>query len=190
MAKEEPKPVKLIANVARTQYDVVREVLEKGFGYKLIIEDEPEWDLLWMDTGVTSSIVSKLRSYQKVNRYHGMSCLSRKNYLGMNLMRVRKALPDEYNYFPQTWMLPAEWCEFKNQFDGKGNDTFILKPEALSQGKGIFLTNNFENINQAERYVAQQYVTHPYLIEGLKFDLRVYVLVYGCDPLRIFIYKE
>ena len=30
----------------------------------------------------------------------------------------------------------------------------------------------------------------PFLIDGFKFDLRIYTLVTSCDPLRIFVFKD
>ena len=30
----------------------------------------------------------------------------------------------------------------------------------------------------------------PHLIDGLKYDMRIYVLIYGVDPLRIFVFRE
>lgn len=30
----------------------------------------------------------------------------------------------------------------------------------------------------------------PYLIDGFKFDLRIYVLVSGISPLRVYVYKD
>ena len=37
--------------------------------------------------------------------------------------------------------------------------------------------------------MVQEYVVKPYLIDDLKFDLRIYVLLYGVNPLRIFIHE-
>jgi hypothetical protein len=39
-------------------------------------------------------------------------------------------------------------------------------------------------------HVVQRYVPNPYLLDGLKFDLRLYVLVTSCHPLTIFWHKE
>ncbi len=41
-----------------------------------------------------------------------------------------------------------------------------------------------------ERCIVQSYVSRPLLIDGFKFDMRIYVLVVSCDPLRVLLYKE
>jgi len=70
----------------------------------------------------------------------------------------------------------------------RANFTMIVKPDCMSQGKGIFLTHDLDQIPLNEPYVVQEYMQEPYLIDGLKFDLRLYVLVLSCEPLRIFLY--
>lgn len=47
-----------------------------------------------------------------------------------------------------------------------------------------------EKIPPNEPYIVQEYIDKPLLIEGYKFDLRIYVLVTSCDPLRIFLYND
>lgn len=52
------------------------------------------------------------------------------------------------------------------------------------------MTQEIDKIDLRETTVVQEYLNEPYLIDGLKFDMRVYVLVVSADPLRIFIHKE
>jgi tubulin polyglutamylase TTLL6/13 len=60
----------------------------------------------------------------------------------------------------------------------------------MCQGKGIFLTRNYEDVSPEDHYVAQRYIHNPFLIDDLKFDLRIYALVYGVNPLRLYLFKE
>ena len=84
--------------------------------------------------------------------YPGIGCISRKNCLARNLMRMYKAFPEEYNFFPKTWVIPNESNDLRthfalsNQKSNKHKTTYIVKPDGMSQGKGIFLSRNIEHI--------------------------------------------
>ena len=67
---------------------------------------------------------------------------------------------------------------------------YILKPVAASCGRGIKVINKKTKISRKDGYLASKYVSHPHLINGLKYDLRVYVLVSSYDPLRIYVYND
>jgi tubulin polyglutamylase TTLL6/13 len=192
---KEGKPM-IVANLRHTHYRVLREVMENEMGWKVTYEAEDdavpsskEWDLFWHDISIGSELLARLKPFQKANHFPGMESLARKDFLCKNLTRMRTAYSKDYSFFPLTWLLPSEWSEFKKQFTGKPK-TFIVKPEAASQGRGIFLVRNWTSIHPGERSVVQRYINKPYLIDGLKFDLRIYVLIYGCDPFRLFLYKE
>ena len=38
--------------------------------------------------------------------------------------------------------------------------------------------------------MVQEYLDKPHLIDDLKYDLRIYVLLYGVNPMRIFIHDQ
>jgi tubulin polyglutamylase TTLL6/13 len=59
-----------------------------------------------------------------------MYVLARKNLLAKNLLGMRARYPNEYSFFPQTWMLPSDLKAFKEQFNQRKAKTFIIKPEA------------------------------------------------------------
>ena len=78
----------------------------------------------------------------------------------------------------------------QTSFEERKKPIFILKPQASSQGKGISSVTSAMDIPVDEKCIVQKYISDPFLIDGLKFDLRIYVLILGCDPLRLFIFKN
>jgi tubulin polyglutamylase TTLL7 len=54
----------------------------------------------------------------------------------------------------------------------------------------ISLASSIEGIPQGENLIVQEYIEKPLLLDGYKFDLRLYVLITSCHPLRIFMYRD
>ena len=65
-----------------------------------------------------------------------------------------------------------------------------MKPAAKSRGRGINVINDISSVIYGEPMIMQRYLKNPLLLNGYKFDLRIYVLVTSVNPLEIFIYKE
>ncbi|CAK79223.1 unnamed protein product (macronuclear) [Paramecium tetraurelia] len=153
---------RLIINVSSSQYPVIRYVGKKMLDWKIQKdENATNWDVWWTDGAVFSDLLGRMNAHQKVNHFPGMYSLARKNHLGRNLMKMHKQFPQAYNYFPYTWLLPAELSDFRANI-GK-NKTFIIKPEASCQGKGIMLVKDSEGLSIHEHYVAQRLLEQSFI---------------------------
>ena len=102
---------------------------------------------------------------------------------------------DNYYITPDTFLLPDEEEEFRDYFDEitkiEGRKSlWIVKPNASSQGKGIYLIDDLSELRCTEEQIVSKYIPNPLLINGHKFDLRIYVLVTSWDPLRVYVFKE
>lgn len=73
--------------------------------------------------------------------------------------------------------------------EGKLN-YWIMKPAAKSRGRGISLINDLSQVTYGEPIVVQRYIKNPLLINGYKFDMRIYVVVTSVNPLEAFLYRD
>ncbi|XP_055546246.1 tubulin polyglutamylase TTLL13-like isoform X2 [Wyeomyia smithii] len=186
-ARKDPKPPISIC-ILNSRYDILPRMCRR-LGYRLVSENE-HWNVCWTDSLVGVDFCRDMRRFQKINHFPGMFEICRKDLLARNLNRMLKLFPTEYQIFPKTWVFPADLGEAIAYSRTHRSKTYILKPDQGSQGRGIFLTKNLKEINPRDRMICQVYIHRPLLIDGYKFDLRVYTLVTSTDPLRIFVYKE
>ena len=177
------------------KYEVIKSVA-KDNGYKLQDSEQSEAksNMFWVDVATIQDRFKTILPWQMMNHFPGMPNIARKQRMGQNLNKMQKVFPKEYGFYPRTWILPAEMSDFRQQFDNQGNSMngkiFIIKPDAGCQGKGIFLTKTFDTVPQQEMVVAQIYIKKPLLIDGFKFDLRIYTLITCVKPLRMYLFHD
>jgi tubulin polyglutamylase TTLL4 len=161
----------------------------KGAGFELL-DDSPKWNILWTRY-VEAGDVKKLNKYQKINHFPQSIHLSRKDLLWKCMLRFMKRFPREFNITPITYVFPEDSEQFEHDRETEdGNVLYILKPVAASCGRGIKVIGKRTPVIRKDGYLASKYVCKPHLINDLKYDLRVYVLVTSYEPLRIYVYND
>ncbi|XP_005993927.1 tubulin polyglutamylase TTLL7 [Latimeria chalumnae] len=183
----------IAANVAGTKYEIVRLAIDE-MGFIKTRDDDDTANLIWSDSAVQHEKIAELRNYQRINHFPGMGEICRKDCLARNMAKMIKNQPTEYCFTPRTWILPAEYTQFQNYVKElrkkRKQKTFIVKPANGAMGHGISLIRNGEKLQAQDHFIVQEYIDKPFLMEGYKFDLRIYILVTTCDPLRIFLYND
>jgi hypothetical protein len=98
---------------------------------------------------------------------------------------------NEFNFCPKTYVFPEDFRQFTTDREIENyKHMYIMKPSALSCGRGIKVISGRTEVKRKPGYVVSQYVSNPHLINGLKYDLRIYCLVTCYDPLKIYVFKE
>ncbi|CBZ54072.1 putative tubulin-tyrosine ligase family protein [Neospora caninum Liverpool] len=182
-------------------YKIVSSAFRKVGGWKTLPE-APHWDYAWnlLWTWHRPRIdYNRLLSFQKVNHFPESRQLTRKDNLKRCIERFQKAAgrrAEHFRIIPKTFLLPKEYtamvsemCEMPD-YPTKQKRVWICKPKDSSRGRGIFLTNSVDDIRYTDNLVVQEYIANPLLLNGRKFDLRLYVLVTSFNPLEAFVYKQ
>lgn len=104
------------------------------------------------------------------------------------MSRMKRGFGAEYDFCPTTYILPEDYQRFA--VDRDNYPIWIMKPNALSCGRGIKLIGRKTVVDRLNNYVISKYILYPHLINGFKYDLRLYVVVTGFYPLKIYLYRE
>ncbi|TMW61163.1 hypothetical protein Poli38472_013626 [Pythium oligandrum] len=143
---------------------------------------------------------------QVFNHFPDPWVIGRKDRLTKTLTTYKRRFGESYAFFPEGFTLPDQWDSFKrtvqrdeessNATRSSRSSLWIVKPPAAACGRGIrvLAAKDVESFiakdRQQRKYVIQRYLSSPLLLDGYKFDLRLYVVVTSVDPLRVYLFQE
>eukprot|EP00742_Colponemidia_sp_Colp-10_P009226 GILJ01010045.1.p1 GENE.GILJ01010045.1~~GILJ01010045.1.p1 ORF type:complete len:1156 (-),score=172.77 GILJ01010045.1:144-3611(-) len=168
---------------------LVRWILESN-GFREI-SGGSDWMFLWTGGSIKPYMFQTLTRYQKVNHFPRAYEVTRKDCLYRNLARMQALHGHKhFPFIPKSYILPMEQAALTQDMNRDKTELWICKPHASSRGRGVFVTNKAEEIPHASNMIVSRYISNPLLINGYKFDIRLYVAVTSFNPLRIYLYKE
>ncbi|CAB1099685.1 unnamed protein product [Ectocarpus sp. CCAP 1310/34] len=143
-----------------------------------------------------SHVFRNLKRGQRINSFPRTYECTRKDALSRNMNRMSEVHgARHFSFAPRGFVLPAEREALREaMLNTSEGEAWIVKPANSACGRGIYITKNFADMPVGTgadgNWIAQQYVEDPMLLDGLKFDLRLYVAVTSFRPLRVYLHDE
>lgn len=119
--------------------------------------------------------------------------MASKSRLGHIINFMQKFYPDDYDFVPKTFILPKDEEACRKAMSKNKSKTWICKPSKGSQGDGLQLINEIwevSEITQRDEYIIQSYIEKPLLVNNKKFDLRLYIVLYGAKKMYAYLSEE
>ena len=147
-------------------------------GYELSTNATP-WTLLWSHDYPFRALyphLHKLQSHQRVNHFPGTGFITNK---------VDLATSDS-KFIPKAFKIPEHKEKFLKYAAENKNAMFLQKH---NQHRGVYLKNvTAIDLSSGESFV-QEYVQDPFLVDGYRFDIGVYVALTSVNPLRAYWFR-
>lgn len=143
---------------------VLRRLLE-DHGY--LPSPTADADLVWSSGHVGPETLLSLPRHAKVNHFPRSGVITRKDLLVRTIAMLRaRCGRAAYEYLPLSFVLPADAAACTAAMGRDGGATWIAKPIASSQGRGISLLGSSAKLPVGEDCVVSRYVARPLLIDG------------------------
>ncbi|XP_072743716.1 probable tubulin polyglutamylase ttll-15 [Anoplolepis gracilipes] len=141
--------------------------------------NKSDWDLLWAHDypfRVLSTSLGKLREHQRVNHFPGCGYITNK----VDLSTSRGG-----RYIPVAFKIPEDQQAFLDYVKSNPTKLFVQKS---NDHRGIRIRGT-DDANFTDGTFIQEFIERPFLVDGYKFDIGVYVVITSVDPLRLYAYK-
>ena len=130
-------------------------------------------------------------SLQKLFSYTNFEIIAYKDQTYIYYYEMHKKFPEDYTYMPETYSYPKEKSIILQKFRSyklSKDNLWLVKPKKTSLGKGIHIFHSLSDT--PDDYIITKYISNPHLIHKLKYDFRLYLLISGLSPLKLYLYKE
>jgi hypothetical protein len=174
---------------------LVQNILEMH-GMRKAVDDE--CNLLWSNQHLRSNVFKMMKRRQRINLFPRSFECTRKDALATSLnILIEKRGKRHFPFVPERFVWPRERDAAVSAVGKLGGRPWVLKPAGSNQGNGISLITRISQLpsegsglNRDENWVIEKYIDNPLLLDGSKFDMKLFVCVTSFHPLKVYLHQE